>query len=184
MRLLLFGNSGSGKSTLARRLAEECGLALLALDALVWEPGKIAVPRRAAHVQADLTAFLARHDRWVIEGCYGGLVATAAPHCTLLVLLNPGVAACQANCRRRPWEPDKYASAAEQDARLPMLLEWVAAYYTRNDDLSLAAHRRIFDGFPGPKRELTKLPEIAAYSLPIGLTSSVDEKGGRVSLRA
>ena len=43
MRLLVIGNSGSGKSTLAKRVADVERLPLLDLDAIVWEPGKIAV---------------------------------------------------------------------------------------------------------------------------------------------
>lgn len=68
--------------------------------------------------------------------------------------MNPGAAACAANNRRRPWEPHKYASAAEQDRNLPMLLEWVQSYYTRQDVRSYAYHRRLFDAFAGNKREV------------------------------
>jgi hypothetical protein len=58
------------------------------------------------------------------------------------------------NCRARPWEPHKYASKAEQDANLPMLLDWVRAYDSRDDEFSLRAHRRLFKSFNGPKREV------------------------------
>lgn len=164
MRLLLFGNSGSGKTTLARRLAAAHGLPVLSLDGIVWEPDRVAVPRPAAAVQADLQAFLARHPGWILEGCYGNLVDAARARATQLVFLNPGRDACLAHCRARPWEPDKYASAAEQDARLPFLLAWVEGYYTRDDDLSLAAHRRLFDAHTGAKVELTDVAAIAGFS--------------------
>ena len=71
-----------------------------------------------------------------------------------LVFMNPGVAACVANNRRRPWEPHKYDSAADQERMLPTLLAWVEGYYTRDDPRSYAYHRRLFDAFTGPKREL------------------------------
>ena len=164
MRLLLFGNSGSGKTTLARRLAAAHGLPVLSLDAIVWDPERVAVPRAPAAVRADLQAFLERHPAWILEGCYGDLVDAARAHATLLVFLNPGCDACLAHCRARPWEPDKYATVAEQDARLPFLLAWVAGYYTRDDDLSLAAHRRLFDAHAGPKVELTGAETIAAFT--------------------
>ena len=32
------------------------------------------------------------------------------------------------HCRARPWEPGKYATKADQDAKLPLLLDWVRAY--------------------------------------------------------
>ena len=45
-------------------------------------------------------------------------------------------------------------SRAEQDAKLLLLLDWARGYYSRTDDLSLRAHRRLFDSFSGPKREI------------------------------
>jgi adenylate kinase family enzyme len=156
MKLVVIGNSGSGKSTFARRAADEHGLTYLELDMIVWEPGKIAVERSAAAARADLAAFLAAHARWVVEGCDGDLAEAALPACTELVFMNPGAAACVANNRRRPWEPHKYASPAEQDLRLPMLLAWVESYYTRTDVRSYAYHRRLFDAFSGNKRELSR----------------------------
>ena len=155
MRLLLFGNSGSGKSTMARALAAAHGLVHLDLDTIVWEPGKIAVARPRAEVDRDLAAFLAAHDAWVIEGCYGELVEAAAAAATELVFLNPGLEACLANNRRRPHEPHKYATKEEQDRMLEPLQAWVAGYYTRDDAWSYAFHRRVFDAHGGPKRELT-----------------------------
>jgi adenylate kinase family enzyme len=153
MRILIFGNSGSGKSTLARQLSAEHGLTHLDLDAIVWEPGEVAVQRSREATAASLLEFLGRHPRWVIEGCYGELVQAAAGHCTELVFLNPGLEACLANNRRRPWEPHKYASPEAQDAMLEALQAWVAGYYERDDAWSYRAHRRLFDAFAGVKSE-------------------------------
>src|SRR5215217_4264893 len=107
MKVLVFGNSGSGKSTYARALAAREGLAHLDLDAIVWEPSQIAVQRPSESVAASLRNFIDSHPAWVIEGCYGELIRAASAHCTLLVFLNPGMDACLANNRRRPWEPRK-----------------------------------------------------------------------------
>lgn len=156
MRLLVFGNSGSGKSTLARRLREVHGLVHLDLDSIVWEPGQIAVQRPARDVQGDLDLFIAGNETWVVEGCYAELIERALPHCSRLVFMNPGVDACLRNNERRDWEPHKYASKEDQDRMLPFLQSWVADYYTRDDDWSLAAHRRLFDAFAGEKLELAE----------------------------
>lgn len=156
MRTLIFGNSGAGKSTLARKLAERHQLPHLDLDAIVWEPGKVAVMRAPAAIAASLDHFLDRHGQWVIEGCYGELVEAAAPRCTELVFLNPGREACLAHNRQRPWEPHKYATPEAQDAMLENLQAWVGDYYTRQDQWSYAAHRRIFDAFPGAKTEVVE----------------------------
>lgn len=155
MRTVVMGNSGAGKSTLAHQLASTHALAHLDLDTLAWLPVK--PPRRAplADSLAQIDAFTASRDRWVIEGCYADLLAHAARSCTELVFLNPGVEVCIAHCRARPWEPHKYPSKQAQDRNLAMLIEWVRAYETRTDEFSLHAHRALFDGFAGAKRELT-----------------------------
>jgi adenylate kinase family enzyme len=154
VRLVIIGNSGSGKSTYATRLAATHGLAHLELDGIVWEPNQIAIARPDADVRAELRRFLAEHDRWVVEGCYGDLAELALATATELVFLNPGVDACVANNRRRPWEPHKYATAADQDRMLAPLLAWVAGYTERADPTSYAFHRRLFEAYRGAKREL------------------------------
>jgi adenylate kinase family enzyme len=155
MRVLVFGNSGSGKSTYARTLVEREGIAHLDLDSIVWEPNQIAVQRSPEAIHRSLEEFLAQHERWVIEGCYGDLVEAAAPQSTQLVFLNPGLGACLANNARRPWEPHKYASLEQQNAMLATLTAWVCGYYHRTDQWSYRAHRRIFDAHAGAKIEYT-----------------------------
>jgi len=158
-RVVVFGNSGSGKTTLARELTHGSERAHLDLDDVAWIGDAPEPTRRPLEESRErIEAFLRGHDRWVVEGSYGSLVEFVAPHADELVFLNPGVAACQANCRRRPWEEHKYASPQEQDARLEFLLDWVARYEERDDEFSLAAHRRLYDGHPGAKRELTSAP--------------------------
>lgn len=160
MRVLVYGNSGSGKSTYARALAGRHGLAHLDLDSIVWEPGKVAVQRDQRSIEASLSEFVSSHAEWVIEGCYGELVQSAAAHCTQLVFLNPGVDACRANNLRRPWEPHKYASVEQQNSMLSTLQSWVAEYYGRDDAWSYKVHRLIFDEHRGSKVEHTTLPPL------------------------
>lgn len=157
MRIVIFGNSGSGKSTMARGLATEHGVAMLELDTVVWEPNQVAVLRSREAIRADVERFLGANAQWVIEGCYGELVEMVLGYSTRAVFLNPGLDACVANNRRRPWEPHKYASPEAQDAMLQPLLDWVAGYYTRDDQWSYAYHRRVFDAFDGSKAEITEL---------------------------
>lgn len=157
MRILIMGNSGSGKSHRARQLAARHQLVHLDLDTIFWEPGQIAVPRALEQVNADLLAFATGHEAWVIEGCYGDLVEAALPYCSELVFMNPGLETCLENNRQRPWEPHKYASVEAQQSKLAFLLDWVAGYFTRDDTMSYARHRRLFDGFAGTKTEVTAL---------------------------
>lgn len=159
-RVVIFGNSGSGKSTLARRIAADAGGAHLDLDTVAWEPemgGDTGTPTRRAFdaSAAAIRAFLDAHAHWVVEGCYADLLAVAMAQATEVVFLNPGTRTCIENARRRAWEPHKYASRAAQDANLDMLVAWIAGYASRTDDTAYDAHRRLFDGFTGRKREFT-----------------------------
>lgn len=155
IRTLIVGNSGSGKSTLARRLVSEYSLPHLDLDAIVWEPGLVAIQRPFNITRLLLTQFIEENNSWVIEGCYGELIRRALPDCTELVFLNPGLEACLRNNESRPWEPHKYASLEAQNKLLPKLQEWVSSYYEREDDWSYSAHRKLFDEFAGKKSELS-----------------------------
>jgi len=163
VRFVVLGNSGSGKSTLAARLAQKAGLPHLDLDTLAWQPEPPPRRRPVTESARDLTSFMDGNDRWVIEGCYADLINVALPRCTRLVFLNPGIEACVANARARPWEPHKYPSKQAQDAYLEILLGWIREYETRQDVFSLAAHRALFDGFAGDKRELVSREAIAAF---------------------
>jgi adenylate kinase family enzyme len=154
MRIAILGNSGSGKSTLAHAIASRFGLEALDLDRFAWEPGRIAVARDPEAARADVAAFCAAHEGWVIEGCYAHLIQATLAATPRLLFLEPGVDTCLAHCHQRPWEPHKYASKADQDEKLAFLLAWVREYYSRDGDLSLKAHQALFDDYPGPKIKL------------------------------
>ena len=156
MRIALIGNSGSGKSTLSMQLAARYALPMLDLDTVAWEPGKIAVARDPAAAVREVHEFCSAREQWVVEGCYAGLVHEALAYSPILLFLEPGVEACVANCRNRPWEPHKYESKQAQDERLEFLLSWVREYYTRAGDLSLATHQALFDEYRGPKHKLSE----------------------------
>ena len=155
-RVLLFGNSGAGKSTLARRLHQTEGLAHLDLDTLAWLDCSPPERRRVEDSQSDIDDFVRVNSAWVIEGCYADLLALAAPLATELIWLNPDTETCVGHALARPWEPHKYASKAAQDANLPMLIDWIRAYDTREDEFSRKTHAALFEGFSGAKRELTQ----------------------------
>ncbi len=150
-RYLLFGNSGSGKTTMARALAKEHGLVHLDLDSVAWSSPGVRRPTDESLI--EIRRFLDANLGWVIEGCYGDLMDPILAAATEVRFLNPGVEACIANCLARPWEPEKYPSKEKQDEVLAFLLDWVREYETRDDEYSLAAHRALFDRFPGRKRE-------------------------------
>ena len=150
MKLVLLGNAGAGKSTLARRLMGGRDIPRLSLDEIAWDEGPVRKP--LAESIALLEDFVARHPEWIIEGCYGDLIAAALPHCEELRFLNPGVEVCVSHCLARPWEPEKFATPEAQQATLDYLVNWVRTYETRDDEYGLARHRVLYDTFEGPKR--------------------------------
>ncbi len=172
MQVVIIGNSGSGKTTLATALAAARAMPHLDLDAIAWEPTRAATPRDEALVREEVRTFCRESDAWVVEGCYTTLVGVALERSPWLLFLNPGLDACLAGCRARPWEPHKYASKADQDANLPQLLDWVAEYYRRPGPLSLAAHRECFDAYAGPKRELRAPPALPELLRELALDRS------------
>lgn len=161
MRVAILGNSGSGKSTLSRWLAQAAAVPVLDLDTVAWETDQSTTLKPEHAAREDVHAFCIGHEHWIVEGCYANLVEAALTYSPHLILLNPGEAACLANCRARPWEPHKYATKSAQDANLQFLLSWASEYYTRTGPLSLCAHQACFEAYSGPKRELTSPPDLA-----------------------
>lgn len=152
MKVVIMGNAGAGKTTFARRLAGERGVPILCLDSIAWEQGTKRKP--LADSVELLRAFVGAHCEWIVEGCYGDLIETALPHCDELIFLHPGVATCVARSRERLFEPQKFATSADQQAMIERLIAWIHDYEIREDEFGLRRHRRIYDEFFGPKREL------------------------------
>lgn len=143
---------------MAERLAADYAVPHLDLDTFAWGAPGVRRPLEAS--LSMIQSFLSTHLEWIIEGCYANLLRAVLPAATELRFLNPGVEACVRHCRARPWEPHKYASKEDQDAKLEFLLSWVREYDVRRDEYSLVAHRELFDGFRGAKREYTEAAEL------------------------
>jgi len=164
VRVTIVGNSGSGKTTLAHRLISDSRIPVLDLDTVAWMPDQIAVARPLSASISDVHAFCASHESWIVEGCYAGLIEATLEFSPHLLVLDPGLRQCISNCRTRPWEPHKYSSKEEQDAKLSFLKNWVEEYYSRDGDMSLKAHAKLFELYIGPKQWLSTLPS-AAFTL-------------------
>lgn len=156
-RVVIFGNSAAGKSSLAKSLAKQHQLAHLDLDTLAWLPisEQSPAPQRQ-HIDisiGEINHFIAQHSQWVIEGCYSDLLASTLQQCSEIIFLNLPIELCIINAKKRPWEPHKYSSKAEQDANLPMLIDWISQYQVRTDSFSKSAHQKLYDDFLGKKAQ-------------------------------
>lgn len=157
MKVVVFGNSGSGKTTYAGKLKVKHNLAHLDLDTIAWEADAPPKRRQLEDSRLELNHFMSRNRRWVIEGCYSDLLLHVLNFSNRILFLNPGVEACIANAKQRPWEPHKYSSMQEQNKMLPKLIEWIREYYERSDEMSYQSHLKLFRNFEGTKEEITEL---------------------------
>ncbi len=159
MKVILMGNAGAGKSTMARQIVARAGREIprLSLDEIAWEEGVQRLPLEES--LRRLEEFLVNNAEWIIEGVYSDLIMHALPHCEELRFLNPGVETCVENCRRRPWEPEKFAHPQDQAAMLESLIIWVRDYEDREDDYGAQRHRELYESFTGQKREYRSLEE-------------------------
>ena len=156
-RVVIFGNSAAGKSSLAKVIATQHQLTHLDLDTLAWYPitEQSPMPQRLpVDVSvSEINSFIEQNNQWVIEGCYSDLLVHTLEKCSEIVFLNLPITLCISNAKNRPWEPHKYQSKADQDANLPMLIDWISQYEHRTDTFSKAAHQQLYDEFLGEKAE-------------------------------
>ncbi len=157
MKIILLGSAGAGKSTLCKKLIAKQPASSLSLDAVAFQGD---VTRRSLEESIkDVQLWIADNDSWVIEGCYSDIIEPILGYCDELIFLNPGIEACVAHCRSRPWEPEKFNSREEQDENLDNLIQWVRSYETRKDEYGLSRHRALYESFLGNKREYTQSSE-------------------------
>jgi adenylate kinase family enzyme len=151
MKVILLGNAGTGKSTLAKKLIAKQLAARLSLDEVAFQGGTDRRPLQDS--VDDVMRWIADRESWIIEGCYADIVELILAYCDELIFLNPGVDACIAHCRSRPWEPEQFSSHQEQDENLDNLIQWVRSYEQRDDEYGLCRHRALYESFDGMKRE-------------------------------
>jgi len=153
MKAILLGNAGAGKSTLSRLMIAKKPAARLSLDEVAFRGGTCRRPLKDSI--EDVDCWMSSHSNWIIEGCYADIIEPLLVYCDELIFLNPGVDACVAHCRLRPWEPEKFSSRQEQDENLDNLIQWVRSYETRADEYGLSRHRALYESFHGKKSEFT-----------------------------
>jgi dihydrofolate reductase/adenylate kinase family enzyme len=172
MKVIILGNAGAGKSTLARTLIARQPAARLSLDEVAFLGGAERRPLQDS-VEA-VKRWISEQDSWIIEGCYADILEPVLACADELIFLNPGIEACLAHCRSRPWEPEKFSSRQEQDANLDNLLQWVGSYETRADEYGLSRHRALYESFAGKKRELCHPEAYPSTRCSVFIATSLD----------
>ncbi len=160
MKVIILGNAGAGKSTLARKLIASQPAARLSLDEVAFQGGTERRPIQESI--DDVKRWISEKESWIIEGCYADIIEHILIYCDELIFLNPGVDACVAHCRSRPWEPEKFRSRHEQHENLDNLIQWVRSYEKRSDEYGLSRHRALYESFHGKKSEFTHPSQYAA----------------------
>jgi adenylate kinase family enzyme len=162
MKVIILGNAGAGKSTLARKLIASQPAARLSLDEVAFQGGTERRPIQESI--DDVKRWISEKESWIIEGCYADILEPVLAYGDELIFLNPGVDACIAHCRSRPWELEKFSSHQEQEENLDNLIQWVRSYETRADEYGLSRHRELYQSFCGKKRELSHPGEYESLS--------------------
>ena len=72
-RVAIVGSSGAGKTTLSLELSRILDLPIIHLDAEYWQPGWTKPP---SEVWFERQTELLKGERWIIDGNYGGTMAS------------------------------------------------------------------------------------------------------------
>ncbi len=87
LRISIVGCSGSGKSTLARRIENQLGLSRLELDGVFQQPNWEPLPDEP--FRERVSAFMDRHDEWIIDGNYEPVRSLVWERATTVLWLHP-----------------------------------------------------------------------------------------------
>lgn len=155
-RTLIIGNTGSGKSWLAERLARHQRGNWVDLDMIHWLPGRYDAARERDEAIA-LARTQADENAWAIEGIYGWLIEAVQDKATALLWLRLNDAECTENLAQRPSRREGTQLAQAK------LMGWIKSYRIRIGASSYAAHKRIYDAFPGAKACLDSRAAVSRF---------------------
>jgi adenylate kinase family enzyme len=99
-RVLIIGPCGAGKSTLAIQLGRRLGLPVVHMDQLNWQPGWVESSKD--EISAKLASIMV-HERWLIDGTYGGTLLERLERADTVVYLNFPIRLCVIRMLRRVW---------------------------------------------------------------------------------
>ncbi|MFN9069066.1 MAG: AAA family ATPase [Bdellovibrionales bacterium] len=149
-RIVIIGNSGSGKSHLARQLSSKLGFQIIHFDEHFWEPGGFNKKRLPEIVHSEIKQ-LSLKEKWIMEGVFGDLAATALENATALIFLNKPWDECRSALLERGSESSKQLDPAVAEKNFKELMSWAEAYTQRENSRSLKGHTRLYTDFKGSK---------------------------------
>jgi len=155
------GNAGSGKSYLASAIAAAWRLPVINLDSIFWMPGGYIEKRPSDDAHGEVLRRQAG-EQWIFEGVYGELIALLIDRTEYLIWLDVNWTTCQQSLvARRLLTPERERQKTESSFNA--LLEYAAAYWSREGPCSQVGHRAIFDQFPRTKQRLQSRKETADF---------------------
>lgn len=84
-KIMIIGSGGAGKSTFARKLGQRLQLDVFHLDALLWKPNWVGVPKEEQrHIQKNLV----QKESWIIDGNYGGTMDIRMDEADTIIFLD------------------------------------------------------------------------------------------------
>lgn len=98
-KILIVGSPGSGKSTLARQLSKKIHIPILHLDRIFHIDNEHQISREA--LKAKIKEFADTHDRFIIDGNYGGSLAYRMSFADTVIILDIPAKTCLENIEKR-----------------------------------------------------------------------------------
>jgi adenylate kinase family enzyme len=149
-KIIIVGNSGSGKTWLGERAARLLGIRHIALDVIFWEAGGYNRKRGSHEVQADLEE-IQSSGTWLVEGVFGHLADVFMAFTDTLIYMDLPWEECKKNLLSRGSESSRQLDPKKAEENFHALLEWAAAYETRDSKASKMYHDFLFASFSGDK---------------------------------
>lgn len=149
-RIVIIGNSGSGKSHLARQLSSQLRFEIIHFDEHFWEPGGFNKKRPPEVVHAEIKQ-LSLKEKWIMEGVFGDLAATALENATALIFLDKTWEECKSALLERGSESSKQQDPVLAEKSFQELLTWAEAYTQRENSRSLKGHTKLYTEFKETK---------------------------------
>lgn len=128
-KILIIGSPGSGKSTLAKHLSKKIHYPVLHLDRIFHIDN--THQRSREELKAKIKQFMDIHDRYIIDGNYGGTLAYRMSYADTVIIMDIPVETCLKNIEKRRLSGEKrfdIASGFDNSIRDDTFVDYVRTF--------------------------------------------------------